>query len=109
MVLLGMADEISAHFIDCGMVSCSVSLWAVLGTKVLARWASIGSTSCGDDNSWPAASLSLMCCNLVSLTSGVSTANLSCWLAVIRCNLVSLSSGVSAAVLLCSGYFSTVK
>ena len=42
MVLLGMADEISAHFIDCGMVSCSVNLWAALGTKVLARWASIG-------------------------------------------------------------------
>ena len=35
MVLLGMADEISAHFIDRGMSSCSVSLWAVLGTKVL--------------------------------------------------------------------------
>ena len=52
-ILLGMADEISAHFMDCGMVSCSVSLWAVLGTKVLARWASIGSTSYGDGNSWP--------------------------------------------------------
>ena len=62
MVLLGIADEISAHFIDCGMVSCSVSLWAVLVTKVLARWASIGSTSCGDGNSWLAASLSLICC-----------------------------------------------
>ena len=37
MVLLWMADEISAHFIDCGMVSYSVSLWAVPGTKVLCK------------------------------------------------------------------------
>ena len=37
MVLLRMADEISAHFIDCGMVCYSVSLWAVLGTKVLCK------------------------------------------------------------------------
>ena len=37
MVLLQMADEISADFIDCGMVSYFVSLWAVLGTKVLCK------------------------------------------------------------------------
>ena len=55
MVLLRMADEISAHFIDCGMVSYSVSLWAVLGTKVLCKVGIIGSTSCGDGNSWLAA------------------------------------------------------
>ena len=36
-VSLWAADEISAHFIDCGMVSYSVSLWAVLGTKVLCK------------------------------------------------------------------------
>ena len=29
-------------FIDCRMVSCSVSLWAVLGINVLARWACKG-------------------------------------------------------------------
>ena len=45
-----------------------------------------------------AARLSLICCNLVSLSSGVLTANLSRWLVLIRCNL-SLSSGVSAASL----------
>ena len=45
-----------------------------------------------------AACLSLICYNLVSLSSGVSTANLSPWLVLIRCNL-SLSSRVSAASL----------
>ena len=39
----------------------------------------------------------LICCNLVSLSSGVLNANLSHWLMLIRCNLVSLSSGVSTA------------
>ena len=28
-----------SSFLDCQTVSCSVSLWAVLGTNVLARWA----------------------------------------------------------------------
>ena len=45
------------------------------------------------------ASLSRMCYNLVSLSSGVSTANLSCWLVLIRCNLASLALVVSAASL----------
>ena len=43
--------------------------------------------------------LVLYCSNLISLSSGVSTANLSCWLVLIRCNLLCLSSGVSAAIL----------
>ena len=37
-------------------------------------------------------------CNLLSLSSGVSTANLLCWMVLIRCNL-SLSSRVSTAIL----------
>ena len=41
----------------------------------------------------------LICCNLVSFSLGVSTANLSRWLVLIRCNLASLSSGHSAASL----------
>ena len=75
MVLLGIADEISAHFIDCGMVSCSVSLCTVLGTKVLCkvginkiyvlwRWQFMAS--------WQ--SISHLLYNLVSLFSGVSAA-----------------------------------
>ena len=39
-------------------------------------------------------------CNL-SLSSGVSAANLLCWLVLIRCNLPSLFSGVSPANLSC--------
>ena len=96
-------------FIDCRMVSCSVSHWAVLGTFAV-----------------------------ISLSPGVSTAKLSCWLVLIRCNLslssgvfncqpfvlvgsqlltfragwcssaVIFLSGVSAAVLLVHGYFSAV-
>ena len=93
MVLLRMADEISAHFIDCGMVSYSVSLWAVLGTKVLCKVGIIGSTSCGDGNSWLAA-VYLSCCNLVSLSSGVSAAVLSRSQVLFHCEVACLSLAV---------------
>ena len=94
MVLLRMADEISAHFIDCGMVSYSVSLWAVLGTKVLCkvginriyvlwRWQFMASCS-----------LSLICCNLVSLSSGVSAAVLSRSRVLFHCEVACLSLAV---------------
>ena len=57
------------------------------------------------------ASLYRMCYNLVSLSSWVSTANLSCWLVLIRCNLASLALVVSAASLfrMCSNVSSGVS
>ena len=53
-------------------------------------------------NKWGVHSLSLTRCNLISLSSGVSTVNLPCWLVLVHCNLVSLFSEVSAIILSCS-------
>ena len=75
-------------FIDCGMVSCSVSLWAVLGTFAVIFPLLMG----------------LNCQPFVLV--GSLTANLLCWLVLIHCNLLSLSSGVLAAILLVHEYFS---
>ena len=58
-------------FIDCGMVSCSVSLWAVLGTFAVI-FPLLGGFSCQP-----------------FVLVGSLTANLSCWLVLIRCNLLS--------------------
>ena len=75
-------------FIDSGMVSCSVSLWAVLGTFAVI-FPLLGGFNCQP----------------FVLVSSL-TANLSCWLVLIHCNLFSLSSGVLAAILLVHEYFS---
>ena len=74
-------------FIDCGMVSCSVSLWAVLGTFAVI-FPLLGGFNCQP-----------------FMLVGSLTANLSCWLVLIHCNL-SLTSGVLAAILLVHEYFS---
>ena len=58
-------------FIDCGMVSCSISLWAVLGTFAVI---------------FPL--LGVFNCQPFVLV-GSSTANLSCWLVLICCNRLS--------------------
>ena len=79
-------------FIDCGMASCSVSLWAVLGTFTVIFF------------------LSPWGFQLPTFRAGwcSTAANLSCWLVLIHCNLLSLTLGVSAAILLVHGYFSAV-
>ena len=94
MVLLQMADEINAHFIDYGMVPYSVSLWAVMGTKVLCK---VGIYRIYILWKWQfmlAASLSLTCCNLVSLSSGVSAAVLSRSRVLFHCEVACLSLAV---------------
>ena len=75
-------------FIDCGMVSCSVSLWAVLG-RFAVIFPLLGGFNCQP-----------------FMLVGSLTADLSCWLVLIHCNLLSLSLGVLAAILLVHEYFS---
>ena len=91
-------------FIDCRMVSCSVSLWAVLGTfhcsLSLSLWGFQLPIFRADWCSSAVIFLSPRGFQLPTFCAGwFSTANLSCWLVLIRCNLLSLSSGVSAAIL----------
>ena len=90
------------------MVSCSVSLWAVLWTFAVVFFLSL----LGGFNCQPfvldGAHLSPRGFQLPTFCAGwFSTPNLSCWLVLIRCNL-SFSSGVSAAILLVHGYFCAV-
>ena len=96
-------------FIDCGMVSCSVSLWAVLGTFAVIFFLSPRGfqlpTFCAG---WGSSALSLLggfnCQPFVLVGSQLLT--VLCWLVLIRCNLLSLSSGVSAVILFVHEYFS---
>ena len=48
------------------------------------------------------------CCNLLSLSSGVSTANLLWWMVIIRCNLLS-PQGFQLPFFRIHGYFSAVR
>ena len=96
-------------FIDCGMVSCSVSLWAVLGTFAVIFFLSPRGfqlpTFCAG---WGSSTLSLLGCFNCQpfVLVGSQLLTVLCWLVLIRCNLLSLSSGVSAVILFVHEYFS---